>query len=86
MFLRNCLTCFPLVIKDLTLLYVLSYQLKRLQDVIQLARTMSNEADVTNSNPPPPSCADMLKKKSCQLKQYSHNIFIHIYIYIYIYI
>jgi hypothetical protein len=34
-----------------------------LQEVAQSVRITPKEADVTNSNPPSPSCADMLKKK-----------------------
>jgi hypothetical protein len=33
------------------------------QEVVQLARTTSNEAEVSSSNLSPPSCVDMSKKK-----------------------
>ena len=34
-----------------------------LKEVAQLTGTTPNEADVTSSNSPPPSCVDMSKKK-----------------------
>jgi hypothetical protein len=40
----------------------IKYSKMSLQEVVQSAETTPNEAEVTSSNLPPPSCADMSKR------------------------
>jgi hypothetical protein len=57
-----------IIINDSSYIYYFKIRILSFKEVVRSAGTTPNKTEVIGSNPSPPSCADMPKKKKKEIK------------------